>query len=229
MERIVRELSVFGNVYYKPLNEPHHATCPEGVETCAPPAWEERMIGVFDRTEGSLGRRHLVARGSRPSRLNYRLGRAIAHDETGFRGPADRAYRTEAGSSCSRPAASSRTSTGASRRRPRTGHMPCRRTSASVAAEPPSATSSGFSALPRVVRPPAAAAGALGDQARNPVRSDRPRARTARPRVRDLCERRRREGPAPAGIARRQVSRSMVRSEDRADDEAHSCPTAAAR
>ena len=120
VEKIVRELNRVDNVYYEPLNEPYHAACPHGVEFCAPPAaWEERMIGLIDRTDRSLGRRHLIARNvgnvgfaiaaehpavsilnfhyAKPqaARANYRLRRAIAHDETGFRGPADHPYRTE--------------------------------------------------------------------------------------------------------------------------------------
>jgi hypothetical protein len=120
VEKIVRELSDFDNVYYEPLNEPYHAACSEGVESCAPPwAWEDRVVDVVERTERSLGRRHLIARNvgnggfeigpphpavsilnfhyARPQavRLNYRLGRAIAHDETGFRGQADHPYRAE--------------------------------------------------------------------------------------------------------------------------------------
>lgn len=121
VEKIVRELSSFDNVYYEPLNEPHHAACPNGVESCAPPAqWEEHIIDVVERTEQSLGRRrHLIARGvgnvgfeirnlhpavsvlnfhyARPQavRANYKLGRAIADDETGFQGPSDHPYRAE--------------------------------------------------------------------------------------------------------------------------------------
>ena len=120
VEKIVRELNGFDNVYYEPLNEPYHAACPDGVESCPPPwQWEDRIIGVVDRTEKSLQRRHLIARNvgnvgfeignqhpavsilnfhyARPQavRLNYGRGRAIAHDETGFRGPADHPYRTE--------------------------------------------------------------------------------------------------------------------------------------
>lgn len=120
VEKIVRELNEFDNVYYEPLNEPYHASCPDGVEFCPPPRqWEDRIIGVVDRIDRSLGRRHLIARNvgnvgfeiaaehpavsvlnfhyAKPqaARANYRLGRAIAHDETGFRGPTDHPYRTE--------------------------------------------------------------------------------------------------------------------------------------
>lgn len=120
VEKIVRELSPFDNVYYEPLNEPHHAACPDGVPSCDPPGdWEELMIGVVDRTERSLGRRHLIARGvgnvgfeignvpstvsilnfhyARPQAVsaNRKLGLAIADDETGLQGPSDQPYRTE--------------------------------------------------------------------------------------------------------------------------------------
>lgn len=121
VEKIVRELSPFDNVYYEPLNEPYHASCAPPLETCPGPwQWEDRMIELIDRTERSLGRRHLIARGvgnvgfgvpnvhpavsvlnfhyARPRavRENYRLQRAIAHDETGFRGLSDDPYRIEA-------------------------------------------------------------------------------------------------------------------------------------
>ena len=121
VEKIVHELSSFDNVYYEPLNEPYHAACLHGVDSCAAPEqWEERIIGIVDRTERSLGRRHLIARGvgnvgfaiqnlhpavsilnfnyARPQavRANYKLGRAIADDETGFQGSSDHPYRIEA-------------------------------------------------------------------------------------------------------------------------------------
>ena len=47
VEKIVRELRRFDNVYYEPLNEPQFAACPDGVASCAPPGdWEERIIGI---------------------------------------------------------------------------------------------------------------------------------------------------------------------------------------
>jgi hypothetical protein len=120
VEKIVNELNRFDNVYYEPLNEPQHAACPNGVASCDPPGdWEERIIGIIDRTERSLGRRHLIAHGvgnvgfaignvpsavsilnfhyARPQavRANYELGLAIADDETGLQGTSDQTYRTE--------------------------------------------------------------------------------------------------------------------------------------
>ena len=120
VEKIVRELSHFDNVYYEPLNEPQYAACPSGVSSCeAPGGWEEHIIGLIDRTERSLGGRHLIARGvgnvgfaignvpsavsilnfhyARPQavRANHQLGLAIADDETGLEGRSDRPYRTE--------------------------------------------------------------------------------------------------------------------------------------
>ena len=121
VEKIVRALNRFDNVYYEPLNEPHFAACPDGVASCAAPGdWEESIIGLIGRTERALPGRHLVARGvgnvgfpigdippavsildfhyARPQavRSNYNAGRAIADDETGLRGTSDRAYRSEA-------------------------------------------------------------------------------------------------------------------------------------
>lgn len=121
VEKIVRELSPFDNVYYEPLNEPYHASCAPPLEECPGPwQWEDRMIELIDRTDRSLNRRHLIARGTgnvgfevrnvhpavsvlnfhyartKAVRANYRLSRAIAHDETGFRGVSDEPYRREA-------------------------------------------------------------------------------------------------------------------------------------
>jgi hypothetical protein len=120
VKKIVRELNRFDNVYYEPLNEPQYAACPDGVASCDPPEdWEERIIGVVERTERSLGRRHLIARGvgnigfaignvpsavsilnfhyARPQavRANDKLGLAIADDETGLQGSSDQTYRTQ--------------------------------------------------------------------------------------------------------------------------------------
>lgn len=120
VEKIVRELSPFDNVYYEPLNEPQYAACADGVASCNPPGdWEERIIGIVDRTERALGHRHLIARGvgnvgfeignvpsavsilnfhyARPQavRANYELGLAIADDETGLQGTSDQTYRRE--------------------------------------------------------------------------------------------------------------------------------------
>ena len=120
VEKIVRELSPFDNVYYEPLNEPNHAGCAEAGGSCTPPGpWEERIIALVDGTERALGRRHLIARGvgdvgfrieglnpavsivnfhyARPQavRLNSHLGAVIAHDETGLQGTSDHTYRAE--------------------------------------------------------------------------------------------------------------------------------------
>ena len=118
VRKLARELNGYDNVYFEILNEPHHAACPAGIEACAPPAeWEQHMVNVFHDEERGLARKHLVARGvtspvnaaqpgvavynfhyasSDAARANYRLRRPLADDETGFKGTADAAYRSEA-------------------------------------------------------------------------------------------------------------------------------------
>jgi hypothetical protein len=111
--KLVTELNAFDNVFYEISNEPYFG----GVTL----AWQHHIADVIVETERSLPVRHLIAQnianGSariadpHPAvsifnfhyatppdtvAMNYRLGRVIGDDETGFRGTSDAAYRTEA-------------------------------------------------------------------------------------------------------------------------------------
>jgi hypothetical protein len=111
--KIVSELKDLDNVSYEVCNEPYF----EGVTG----AWQDRIIGVIVDAEKDLPHKHLIAQNiangkaviDRPNPhvsvfnfhyatppdtvgLNYKLGKAIADDETGFKGTGDRAYRSEA-------------------------------------------------------------------------------------------------------------------------------------
>jgi hypothetical protein len=111
--KIVTELRDFDNVYFEVCNEPYFG----GVTG----AWQDRIIDVIVDAEKGLPARHLIARNiangkariDKPNphvsvfnfhyatppdtvEMNYRLGKALADDETGFRGTGDQAYRTEA-------------------------------------------------------------------------------------------------------------------------------------
>ncbi|HEY2147623.1 MAG TPA: cellulase family glycosylhydrolase, partial [Pirellulales bacterium] len=109
--RIVRELRAFDNVYFEICNEPYFG----GIT----PEWNNRMADVIAAAEPP-DRRHLVAQNiangsavvKNPSEhvsilnfhyaappdavaANAKLGRAIADDETGFKGKGDLVYRAE--------------------------------------------------------------------------------------------------------------------------------------
>jgi hypothetical protein len=112
VRKVAAELRDFDNVYFEVCNEPYFG----GVT----PEWTDRMVAALAEAE-SGGPRHLIsqniANGSAEIKkpnphvsvfnfhyatppatvaLNYRLGKALADDETGFRGTADEPYRTEA-------------------------------------------------------------------------------------------------------------------------------------
>jgi hypothetical protein len=111
--KLVTELKDFDNVYFEVCNEPYF----EGVNR----EWQDRIIDVILDAEKNLPARHLIAQNiangsakvEKPNphvsifnfhyatppdavAANEHLGKAIADDETGFRGTGDRAYRTEA-------------------------------------------------------------------------------------------------------------------------------------
>lgn len=112
VRKIATELAGFDNVYYELCNEPYFG----GVTR----EWNQRMARAIQETEARLGVSHLIAENiannqaqvtdplaevsilnfhyATPDavRLNYGLGRAIADDETGFKGPEDEPYRREA-------------------------------------------------------------------------------------------------------------------------------------
>jgi hypothetical protein len=110
--KILTELKDFDNVFYEVCNEPYFG----GVTR----EWTDHIIDTIVRTEKGLAGRHLIsqnisngsAKVDRPNpavsvfnfhyaappdtvALNYDLRRAIADDETGFRGTADLPYRRE--------------------------------------------------------------------------------------------------------------------------------------
>jgi len=112
VRKIVTELRNFDNVYYEVCNEPYFG----GVTI----AWQDHIIDTIRKTEAAFPERHLIAQGisngskkipnpnpavsifnfhySRPPQsvaVNAGLGRAIADDETGFRGTGNRPYRQE--------------------------------------------------------------------------------------------------------------------------------------
>lgn len=111
--KIARELRDFDNLYYEVCNEPYFG----GVS----PDWNDHVISMLVEAEAGFPARHLIAQNiangsqvvahpnpavsifnfhyaSPPDavRENAALGKAIAFDETGFRGQEDRVYRTEA-------------------------------------------------------------------------------------------------------------------------------------
>jgi hypothetical protein len=113
VRKVVRELNEFDNVYFEICNEPYFG----GVTL----DWQARIASVIVETENALPRRHLIAQNianekariERPNPavsifnfhyatppatvgMNYALGKAIADDETGFRGVHDKPYRIEA-------------------------------------------------------------------------------------------------------------------------------------
>jgi hypothetical protein len=112
VRKLVTELNGYNNVYFEVCNEPYFG----GVTR----EWTERMIAAIVDTEKALPQRHLIAQNiangsakiENPNShvsifnfhyahppdtvaVNFGLGRAIADDETGFRGKDDRHYRTE--------------------------------------------------------------------------------------------------------------------------------------
>ena len=112
VRKIVAELRDCDNLYYEICNEPYFG----GVTG----AWQERIAGVLLDAEKGLPARHLIARNiaNKTARVdrpypgvsilnfhyavpeavagNYRLGRVIADDETGFNGAVDAPYLVEA-------------------------------------------------------------------------------------------------------------------------------------
>ena len=113
VRKIVTELQPFDNVYYEICNEPYMG----GV----PVAWQERIADLIEETEKELPNKHLIsmniANGAERVRrlypaisilnfhyatppdavfMNYRLGKVIGDNETGFRGTDDLPYRIEA-------------------------------------------------------------------------------------------------------------------------------------
>jgi len=112
VRKIVAELREFDNVYYEVCNEPYFG----GVTG----EWQDRIIATLVASEAGSAGRHLIAQNianggarisgpnrevsifnfhyARPAEAvsqNYPLNRAIADDETGFKGTGDAAYRTE--------------------------------------------------------------------------------------------------------------------------------------
>jgi hypothetical protein len=112
VRKIAAELKDLDNVYYEICNEPYFAG--------ATSAWNDGIVAVLRDTEKSFPARHLIAQNisngstkiDRPNpdvsifnfhystppdsvALNAKLGKAVADDETGFRGTADLPYRTE--------------------------------------------------------------------------------------------------------------------------------------
>jgi hypothetical protein len=110
--KLVSELKDYDNVYYEVCNEPYFGNVTRG--------WTDRMVAAVRAAEKSLPAGHLIAqniangsaRVDRPnpdvSVFNFHyaapptavaenegLRRPVAFDETGFRGQADRPYRTE--------------------------------------------------------------------------------------------------------------------------------------
>ena len=113
VRKIVGELKDCDNIYYEICNEPYFG----GVTK----EWNDRIAAVVADAEKGLPARHLIAQNSSngsaevkdpnanvnvlnfhycspPDAVaqNYGLGRAVGFDETGFRGTADRPYRTDA-------------------------------------------------------------------------------------------------------------------------------------
>ncbi len=112
VRKIVTELRDFDNVYYEICNEPYFG----GVTI----AWQNHIAETIKNTEAPFPAQHLIAQNisngskkiedpnpsvsifnfhySRPPEsvaMNFGLNRAIADDETGFRGTGDSAYRRE--------------------------------------------------------------------------------------------------------------------------------------
>ena len=112
VEKIVRELNGFDNLYYEICNEPYFG----GVTL----DWQAHIAQTIVKTEASLPNKHLIAQNisngsakvenpnpavsifnfhySNPPdsvAMNYHLNKVIAFDETGFKGTEDKPYRTD--------------------------------------------------------------------------------------------------------------------------------------
>jgi hypothetical protein len=112
VHKIAAELKEFDNLYYEVCNEAYFG----GVTR----EWNDRIVAALRDAEKSFPARHLIAQNiangstkiDRPNpdvsifnfhystppdsvALNAKLGKAIADDETGFRGTGDLPYRTE--------------------------------------------------------------------------------------------------------------------------------------
>ncbi len=112
MRKLAAELKDFDNLYYEVCNEAYFG----GVTR----QWNDRIVAVLRDAEKSFPNRHLIAQNisngstkiDRPNpdvsifnfhystppdsvAMNAKLGKAVADDETGFRGTADLPYRTE--------------------------------------------------------------------------------------------------------------------------------------
>ncbi|MCX5682738.1 MAG: hypothetical protein NT049_03535 [Planctomycetota bacterium] len=112
--KIVTELNAFDNLYFEIANEPYFG----GITL----EWQKRIAAEIAAAEADLPKKHLVAQnisnGSKniedpvPTasiynfhyctppdavKMNFGLGRAIADDETGFKGSADAPYAPDAG------------------------------------------------------------------------------------------------------------------------------------
>lgn len=113
VERVVKELDGFDNLYYEICNEPYFA----GVAL----DWQKKIARTIVETEKSLPKRHLVAQNIANGKarvehpdpavsvfnfhyasppvtvaMNWDLKKPVGFDETGFKGTGDRVYRTQA-------------------------------------------------------------------------------------------------------------------------------------
>jgi len=113
VRKAVRELAKFDNIYYEICNEPYFGGVTE--------EWQRRIADVIAEAEQRTGVRHLIAKNiangsavvadppapvsilnfhyaTPPDAVgaNWGLHLATADDETGFRGTADKTYRSEA-------------------------------------------------------------------------------------------------------------------------------------
>jgi hypothetical protein len=112
-EKIVRELNEFDNLYFEVCNEPYFG----GVTA----EWQRQIVEAIVRTEAKLPQKHLISMNIANGRkkvvnphpdvsifnfhycvppdtvaMNYHLNKVIGENETGFRGPHDLLYRSEA-------------------------------------------------------------------------------------------------------------------------------------
>ena len=112
VRKIVAELAEFDNLYFEVCNEPYFGSVTG--------EWQDRIIATILAAEANRPHRHLIAQnianGSQQIEnpnpavsifnfhyatpphavaANYRLGKVIADDETGFKGKADFTYRAE--------------------------------------------------------------------------------------------------------------------------------------
>ena len=113
VDRVVRELNGFDNLYYEICNEPYF----HGVTL----DWQARVASAIVEAEKDLPKKHLIAQNIANGKakvenpdpnvsifnfhyatppvvvaMNAHLNKPIGDDETGFRGNGDRVYRTEA-------------------------------------------------------------------------------------------------------------------------------------